>query len=258
MIIQSSTRKVNQGGIFLAFEWGTWYDEGENEVTGMKKKWLIVVVAAVILVAVTVTAWVMRGRKPDLTHYEQRVREFEEQTPNLIGKPIDVVFLGDSLTELYDLQTHYPQYVTVNRGICGDSTHGLLKRMELSAYCLKPKVAVVLIGVNNLSTMMDDYEQILMGLRDNLPETKVVLLSLTAMGGTWAERIPAAKAHNEEIRAMAQEYGFAYVDLFTAQTDPATGQIRPEYTTDGGHQTDAGYAVFTKEITPVLETLLGY
>ena len=224
----------------------------------MKKKWTILALAAVALIAVAAAILCRRKPEPMTTHYQQRVSTFAEQTPDLIGKPIDVVFLGDSLTELYDLQNYYPQYVTVNRGICGDSTHGLLKRMELSAYCLKPKVAVVLIGVNNLGTMMDDYEQILVGLRDNLPDTKVVLLSLTAMGGTWAERIPLAMAHNERIAALAQEYGFEYVDLFTAQTDPATGQIRPEYTTDGGHQTAAGYEVFTAEITPVLEKLLGY
>ena len=223
----------------------------------MKKKCLILPAALVVIAAAVAMAGLYRPKQPP-SHYEKRIKVFLDQTPGLLGKPTDVVFLGDSLTEQYDLQVHYPQYVTVNRGICGDSTHGLLKRMELSAYCLKPKVAVVLIGVNNLGTMMDDYEQILMGLRDNLPDTKVVLLSLTAMGGTWAERIPTARAHNERIRALAQEYGFCFVDLFTAQTDPATGQIRPEYTTDGGHQTDAGYEIFTKEITPVLETLLGY
>ena len=35
-----------------------------------------------------------------------------------------------------------------------------------------------------------------------------------------------------------------------------TGEIYPEYTTDGGHLTALGYEVFTREITPVLENAL--
>ncbi len=35
-----------------------------------------------------------------------------------------------------------------------------------------------------------------------------------------------------------------------------TGEIYPQYTTDGGHLTDEGYKVLTAQITPVLQALL--
>ena len=88
-------------------------------------------------------------------HYENRVALFTEENKNYSPGEVDVVFLGDSLTEGYDLDTFYPQYVTVNRGIGGDTTDGLWERLEVSAYELEPKVVVMLIGANNFDTMFE-------------------------------------------------------------------------------------------------------
>ena len=96
---------------------------------------------------------------------------------------VEVAFLGDSLTDGYDLAKDYPQYITANRGIGGDTTFDLEGRLQVSVYDLKPQVAVMLIGANNPDTMLQNYESILQGLKENLPETKLVLLSMTAMGG---------------------------------------------------------------------------
>ena len=169
---------------------------------------------------------------------------------------VDVAFLGDSLTDGYDLALYYPQYLTCNRGIGGDTTFDLETRLQISVYDLKPKVAVVLIGANNLSTMFDNYENILSGLKENLPQTQVVLLSLTSMGQEWGKGNELAAYNNVKIKKLADQYGFTYVDLYSPLMNVETGEIYPEYTTDGGHLTAKGYEVLTSQITPVLEELL--
>lgn len=50
----------------------------------------------------------------------------------------DVVFLGDSLTDVFALKKYYPEYSTFNRGISGDTSYGLLSRMKVSAYDALP------------------------------------------------------------------------------------------------------------------------
>lgn len=171
---------------------------------------------------------------------------------------VEVAFLGDSLTDGYDLAKYYPQYLTVNRGISGDTTFDLESRLQVSAYDLKPQVIVMLIGANNFDTMFENYESILQGLKSNLPDTKVVLLSLTAMGGEhWGKNNQKAAYNNVTIRLLAQEYGFEYVDLFSPLYDISIGEVYDGYTIDGGHFTDEGYRVITDEITPILEKLLG-
>lgn len=188
---------------------------------------------------------------------EAKYQQYRQENEKYADYEVDVAFLGDSLTDGYDLQRFYPQYLVSNRGIGGDTTFGLEGRLQVSVYDLKPKVAVMLIGANNLSTMFENYEQILMGLQSNLPDTKIVLLSLTNMGQEWGKGNQLAAYNNVKIQKLAEKYGFTFVDLYSPLMDLTTGEIYPEYTTDGGHLTQKGYEVLTAQITPVLEALLG-
>ena len=101
-----------------------------------------------------------------------------------------------------------------------------------------------------------DIENLLIGLRDNLPRTKVVLVSLTSMSMEWGRKNQLAAYNNVKIKLLAEKYGFSYVDLYSALLDLETGEICAAYTTDGGHQTAEGYEVFTANITPVVTELL--
>ena len=189
-------------------------------------------------------------RAAKLEQYEQENAEYDDYE-------VDVAFIGDSLTDGYDLAKYYPQYVTANRGIGGDTTFGLEERLQVSLYDLKPKVVVMLIGANNMDSMLENYESILKGLQENLPESKIVLLSLTAMGGEhWGRKNQLAAYNNVSIKLLAQKYNFAFVDLYSALYDVSIGEVYEGYTIDGGHFTHEGYTVVTAQVTPVLEKLL--
>ena len=169
---------------------------------------------------------------------------------------VDVVFLGDSLTDGYDLNNYYPQYTVLNRGIGGDTTFNLEERMQVSLYDTKPKVAVMLIGANNFKTMFDNYERILQGIKENVPNTEVILLSLTSMSGEWGKNNQLAAYNNVKIKILAEKYSFNFVDLYSPLLNLETGEIYAEYTTDGGHLTPKGYTVLTAQITPAIENSL--
>lgn len=184
-------------------------------------------------------------------------QQYQLENQQYADGQVDVAFLGDSLTDGYDLQRYYPQYLVCNRGIGGDTTFDLEGRLQVSVYDLQPKVAVMLIGANNFSTMFDNYERILLGLQEHLPNSQIVLLSLTCMGQEWGKNNQLAAYNNVKIRLLAEKYGFTFVDLYSPLMNLETGEIYPEYTTDGGHLTHLGYEVLTAQITPVLEALLG-
>lgn len=189
---------------------------------------------------------------------DAKMEQYQKENESYADYEVDVAFLGDSLTDLYDLDKYYPQYLTANRGIGGDTTFDLQKRLKTSVYDLKPKVAVMLIGANNPDTMLENYEQILTGLKENLPGTQIVLLSMTAMGGEhWGRKNQLAAYNNVSIKLLAQKYGFTFVDLYAPLYDVSRGEVYDGYTTDGGHLTPEGYTVVTAQITPVLEELLG-
>lgn len=183
----------------------------------------------------------------------EKIAMYESENAQYGDYEVDVAFLGDSLTDGYDVKKYYPQYLVSNRGIGGETTIGLEERMQVSLYDLKPKVAVMLIGANNMDTMFDNYESILLGFQENVPNTKIVLLSLTSMSGEWGKKNQLAAYNNVKIKMLAEKYGYEYVDLYSALLNLDSAEIYPEYTTDGGHLTAEGYDVLTAKITPAIE-----
>ena len=189
-------------------------------------------------------------------YYDNKLNLYQQENDKYSDYEVDVVFLGDSLTDGYNLKLYYPDYVVSNRGIGGETTHGLEERLKVSAYDLKPKVVVMLIGGNNLNTMIENYEDILIGLKDNLPNTKVILLSLTAMGKDWGHKNEIACLNNVKIKLLAEKYDYTFVDLFTPLFDINIGEVYSDYTTDGAHFTSKGYEVVTSVVKPVIDSLL--
>ena len=185
-----------------------------------------------------------------------KIAVYQQENESYGDFEVDVVFLGDSLTDGYNLTEYYPQYVVLNRGIGGDTTFGLQERLQVSLYDVQPKVAVMLIGANNMGEMMSNYEDILKGFVQNAPNTQIILLSLTSMSEEWGKNNQLAAYNNVQIKMLAEKYGFGYVDLYSALFNLETGGIYSQYTTDGGHLTPLGYEVLTAEITPAIENAL--
>ena len=71
-------------------------------------------------------------------HYEEKIAYFElENQKALIS---NIIFLGDGLVEQYDINKSFPLVNKMfNRGILGDDTVGLQKRLKVSLFDLQPK-----------------------------------------------------------------------------------------------------------------------
>ena len=188
------------------------------------------------------------------TYYNQKVEQFEQE--NKSAQDVDVVFLGDSITDGCDLKTYYPNYNALNRGIGGDTTFGLEKRLKVSAYDVNPKVVVMLIGANNYKTMFENYEDIVKDIQENLPNSKLVLISLTALGKDFGHLNPQLQENNKKIKEIADENNLIYVDMFTPLFDTETQKMFDDLSEDGVHPNDKGYNIISKEINLILSMLL--
>lgn len=195
--------------------------------------------------------------KAILEYRQNKMTIYQKENEETFDYEVDIAFLGDSLTDMYDVKKYYPNYVVSNRGIGGDTTYDLENRLQVSLYDLKPKVATLLIGANNMEKMFENYERIIVSIKENAPNTKLVILSLTAMGGEhWGALKELAAYNNVKIKMLAEKYNLPYVDLYSSLINYETMEIYEEYTTDGGHLTEKGYEVITNAITPVIENQL--
>lgn len=188
-------------------------------------------------------------------YYSDKCAGFAEENKTL-GE-IDVAFIGDSLTDGYDLKSYYPEFTVINRGIGGDTTHGVLARLDESVIVPEPRVIVMMIGTNNLWDMFSDYEHILTKIKTELPHTDVVLVSIPPSSLDYADRNGQIAVNNVKIASLAEKYGYTYVDVFTPLLDFEVDELRAEYTTDGIHFTPLGYEVITAAVKPVILELLG-
>lgn len=176
-----------------------------------------------------------------------------------------IVFFGDSLTEMYDLQRYYDADGLVNRGISGDTTDHMAARLYDNALALEPKTLVMLGGANDLRGGSDP-ERIIAYLRNMFdtirqcaPDTRVIVQSLypiNAQPEIFMAKKLLAFADNDKIvrvnallRPLCDEYGFDYVDMHAMLRD-SDGNLRREFTLDGLHLNPDGYRVVTRKLMP--------
>ncbi len=193
-------------------------------------------------------------------YHKNKVAQFEEENKNKTS--CDVVFLGDSLTDLYDVNAFYPQWDVLNRGIGGDRTYNVLDILPISAYAVHPKVAILQIGINDifagrkLSSIEKDYESILKKIKENMPDCQLFIESLYPLTSTSAFQNDKVRDFNPKIEALAKKYSFPYIDMHTPLLDPQTNELKESYTLEGLHLVDAGYEVITNVLTPYIAAAL--
>jgi len=164
-------------------------------------------------------------------------------------KPTDTVFLGDSLTESFDLQKHFGRDDLRNRGMSGNMTEHVLYRLEEITNA-KPKFVFLMIGINDLYQGMDfeivisNINTILLEIRTKTPETKVLVQSILPVNEDklLIDSFINKKIYeaNNRIRNICDELKISFIDIHPDFLNE-TGQMDTLYTYDGVHLTEAGY-----------------
>ncbi|MHB9023909.1 MAG: GDSL-type esterase/lipase family protein [Armatimonadota bacterium] len=81
--------------------------------------------------------------------------DFGNESLLLAGVRPDVLFIGDSITHVWELQAYFGAgKILVNRGIGGDTTTLLRERFAADALQLRPRRIVMKIGTNDLGWEM--------------------------------------------------------------------------------------------------------
>ena len=84
---------------------------------------------------------------PDLNRYRNANAQLPAPAPN----EQRVVFLGDSITDIWPLEQVFPGRPYINRGISGQTTPQMLLRFRPDVIELKPRVVVILAGTNDIA-----------------------------------------------------------------------------------------------------------
>ena len=195
-------------------------------------------------------------------YYNEHVSTFKVENANLSKGQI--VFLGDSITDLYHLDDYYADLdkAAYNRGIGGDTTNGVIKRLQVSLYDIEPSEIVLMIGINDINgnkskqSIIDNYQFILGDIKTHLPSSKLFAMSILPLNSTLGA-VDVKKNNqtvveiNASIAQMASDYSYTYVDLYSHMIDE-NNELISSYSDDGIHPNSNGYQVWTDLLKPLL------
>lgn len=196
-------------------------------------------------------------------HWQNRVAEFKNE--DLTWQ--NVVLLGDSITEGFDVQKYFPGRRVLNRGIgadvignamAPDDPRGVLQRLDNSVFDCAPSDVFILIGINDLNgghtldQMADGYRQLLQRIRQKRPDLPVYVQSLLPTRGNFASKNTAIVEFNQRLQKLAVEFKCHYLDLHPLLCD-GKGELKADFTQDGLHLTDPAYRVWRAQILHALK-----
>ena len=168
-----------------------------------------------------------------------------------------VVFFGDSITDMWNLETYFPGKPYINRGIGGQTTPQMLVRFRQDVIDLHPKVVVILAGTNDIAgntgpMLNEDIEANLATMAElaRVYDVRLVFSSVLAVHNYTPQSLELfAERPGErilELNGWLKNYcaknGLVYLDYFSAMVDDK-GMLKRELADDGLHPDDAGYKI---------------
>lgn len=199
------------------------------------------------------------GKRHKLS-YEQWLDVLKQEAQVAVDKspPNLTILAGDSLSLWFPPELLPEEKYWLNQGISGETSGGLLKRLDLFDRT-QPETILVMIGINDLIRGISDEEiltnhrRIIRYLRRMHPQAQIVVQSILPHGAeeaTWEGKekllaIPNSRILqlNQQIKAIATRQNVKYLDLYPLFTNKQ-GNLRPDLTTDGLHLNPQGYLVW--------------
>lgn len=235
----------------------------------LTKKDIVYLLIIVLLIGAVITVGLVLGLEkkedPFTEYYNAKCSSYAVQNSNLSKEQI--VFLGDSITDLCCLDDYYGDLslACYNRGIGGDTTDGVLKRLEVSAYDLMPKKVVLMIGTNDVNGgksekyIIKNYEKIINGILDNIGGVQLYCISIIPQNKDLEEyadldtdaQNKKIQSINGKIKALSESRGATYIDLYPLLIGPENN-LNKEYSDDGLHLNDKGFIVWSNLLKPYL------
>ena len=169
-------------------------------------------------------------------------------TPEPITRK-DIVFLGDSLTESFDLKKYFSKNNLRNRGISGNMTEHVIYRLE-EIFNAKPAMLFLMIGINdiyqgiNTDLVIKNIARILNEIKEKSPQTVIYCQSILPVNEANLLSFDNINSKvyqvNNSLRDFCTKNNISFIDIHPDFLNQK-GQMDEKYTYDGVHLTEPGY-----------------
>jgi lysophospholipase L1-like esterase len=177
----------------------------------------------------------------------------------------ELLFMGDSITDFWRnpegnyagkpvQDKYFGQWKVANYGIAGDTTQGVLFRLQDGeGKGINPRAIMLMIGTNNtgrnsVGEIAEGVGAIVQSLQTNFPNAKILLLGIFPRGAAATDPARATIADiNKIIAKLADGTRVQYLDIGKGFLDD-TGAIPKDVMSDALHPTGKGYEIWAKAV----------
>lgn len=191
-------------------------------------------------------------------HYKFRLKEISDENT----MKDQVIIVGDSIIEQFDLSKFFPDLTIYNHGIKGDETPDLLNSLFRRAIKYKPKKLFISIGTNDMGdskrNVKDIYNNIVEIVKDVQTRSKdteihiVSVIPVNTANKSFIVREYVDSRDNFDINLLnyylknfTRKNRIKFVDISKGLSNNLD-QLNIDYTTDGLHLNENGYQVFSE------------
>ena len=208
-----------------------------------------------LFLSVTISGFAQYDSVFNTSYYQQKLSQFLLIADSEEG---EIIFVGDSITDIADWADIFKNSKVKNRGISGDNTYGILNRLH-EVIRRKASKIFIMAGINDIAinipgrTIISNYAEILQCLNKQTPLTRVYVQSILPTNNSFTEfrqhqgKDSIIQSVNRQLKCLALSTGNIYIDLYSLMTDKK-GALNSLYTNDGLHLTGQGYMVWKNEL----------
>ena len=175
-----------------------------------------------------------------------------------------IIFLGNSLTQNFELAELFQNLSIKNRGIIGDYTSTLYNRLE-PIIEEKPEKIFIEIGINDLGinlpndSLVNNYVKIIDKLQSETPNSKIYIQSIFPVknDSQYLKSITNPEVNknvilvNKELKSICEKKNLTYIDIYSSFE--LEGQMNPKYSIDGVHLNGTGYLLWRDKLKSFVE-----
>jgi len=173
-----------------------------------------------------------------------------------------ILFIGSSsFTKWHDVQNYFPNNKIINRGFGGSTLPEVSGYVNDIVFPYHPKQVVVYCGDNDLAssdtitatTVANRFKNLFQIIRTQLPDASIVYVSIKP-SPSRQKLMPKMQEVNDAIKKfLKKQRNTAFVDVYHKMLN-ADGSIMSDiFIEDKLHMNAKGYAIWQKEIQPVLK-----
>jgi lysophospholipase L1-like esterase len=216
------------------------------------------VAVALVCAGPCLAAAKVRSRDPNT--WARTIAKFEQEDKKT-PPPADAVLLvgSSSFTTWRDAQSYFPNDKLINRGFGASTLPDVNHYIDRIVIPYRPRIIFLYCGGNDLAILghspemvRDSFRTFARKVREKLPDTPIVFISIHCPPGRPTQKEPILKANKLLAAECAEQTNVTYLDIHDDMLGPDAVANKDLYK-DKLHPGARGYALWVKKMMPLIE-----